>query len=151
MKLRRDGVVWVDDQKKDVRILKEIKFIEPHLKNLSNQNLEFKILYKITNLSKEPTGRCWFAPEFNFSFSTPETQVSHSQLKIWHKKDPHFFWQMSVEFSELTDLWTLPLETVSNSESGFEKTFQGIIFLPHWKFSLEPDQSFERSLNFRLE
>ena len=151
LKLRRDGVVWVDDQKKDVRILKEIKFIEPHLKNLSNQNLEFKILYKITNLSKEPTGRCWFAPEFNFSFSTPETKVSHSQLKIWQKKDPHFFWQMSVEFSELTDLWTLPLETVSNSESGFEKTFQGIIFLPHWKFSLEPDQSFERSLNFRLE
>lgn len=151
IELHRVGVIWVEDQKKEIKVEKEIRFAKAHLENPPNEKLHFKISYKITNLSKESTGNLWFAPEFNFSFTTPETKRIHSQLKLWQKKDTHFFWQMCVEFSSPTDLWTLPLETVSNSENGFEKTFQGIIFLPHWKFSLEPQQSFKKSLDFKLE
>ncbi|MBI3012653.1 MAG: DUF1926 domain-containing protein, partial [Elusimicrobia bacterium] len=90
---------------------------------------------------------------FNFSFSVPdlEKDKSFTGLKEWARTDPYLFFGLRIGFSENTDGWIFPLETVSNSESGYEKTFQGIVFLPHWKFSLGPGKSFERTLTLNLE
>jgi alpha-amylase len=35
-------------------------------------------------------------------------------------------------------VWRFPLETVSRSEDGLEKTFQGSTLLAHWKIRLQP-------------
>ena len=44
-----------------------------------------------------------------------------------------------------TDLWEFPLETVSLSEEGFERTYQGTVLLAHSKITLQPGQVWVRS------
>jgi len=41
------------------------------------------------------------------------------------------------------NLWRFPIETVSLSESGFEKIFQGSCLLLYWPLDLEPGRQFE--------
>lgn len=49
------------------------------------------------------------------------------------------------------DLWRFPIETVSLSESGFEKIFQGSCLLLYWPLDLEPEKRFEVELELGIE
>lgn len=40
-------------------------------------------------------------------------------------------------------IWRLPLETVSNSEAGYERILQGLTCVARWPIALEPAQSWE--------
>ena len=48
-------------------------------------------------------------------------------------------------------LWRFPVETVSLSESGFEKIFQGSCLLLHWPLELEPGGKFEVTVELGIE
>ncbi len=48
------------------------------------------------------------------------------------------------------NLWRFPLETVSLSESGFEKVFQGSCLLLYWPSELEPGRKFMVSIELRI-
>jgi hypothetical protein len=39
---------------------------------------------------------------------------------------------VNLAFSRPTNLWTFPVETVSQSEGGFELVHQSVVVLPHW-------------------
>jgi len=41
----------------------------------------------------------------------------------------------ALEFSMPTSLWTFPIETISQSEGGFEAVHQSTLVLPHWEFT----------------
>src|SRR4029077_8970821 len=41
----------------------------------------------------------------------------------------------ALEFSVPTNLWTFPIETISQSEGGFEAVHQSTMVLPHWEFT----------------
>jgi 4-alpha-glucanotransferase len=43
-----------------------------------------------------------------------------------------------------------PLETVSLSESGAERVFQGTIAMPYWKMELGPEESWQARIEFRI-
>ncbi len=47
-------------------------------------------------------------------------------------------------------LWRLPVETISNSEDGFERIYQASCIVPRWRVRLEPGQSWEVGLHFQL-
>ncbi|MFN0199252.1 MAG: alpha-amylase/4-alpha-glucanotransferase domain-containing protein [Planctomycetaceae bacterium] len=40
----------------------------------------------------------------------------------------------SVEFSQQANLWTLPIQSISQSEGGFELVHQSAAVIPHWEF-----------------
>jgi hypothetical protein len=46
--------------------------------------------------------------------------------------------------------WRFPLETASQSEAGFERTYQGSVMAPVWPLSLAPGDSFEASLAIEI-
>jgi alpha-amylase len=48
--------------------------------------------------------------------------------------------------SPAADLWKLPIETVSNSEGGFERVYQGTSLIARWPLSLDPEQTWEGSV-----
>jgi len=54
-----------------------------------------------------------------------------------------------MDFGAEAGVWIHPLETVSQSESGFEKVYQGITILPHWRVSLAAGETaaFEMTLD----
>ena len=47
-----------------------------------------------------------------------------------------------------TNLWTFPIETVSQSEGGFELVHQSVVVLPHWH--VQPDANGRWSVEMRL-
>jgi hypothetical protein len=44
----------------------------------------------------------------------------------------------ALHFSQAADVWRFPVETVSQSESGFERVYQSSAIFPHWRFELPP-------------
>lgn len=44
-------------------------------------------------------------------------------------------------FDRPTTLWRFPIETVSQSEAGFERVYQSSALFPNWKLSLAPGQT----------
>ncbi len=48
--------------------------------------------------------------------------------------------QVTLTFSEKMTMWSFPIYTVSQSESGFEKTFQGLTFIFSKKWSIIKDK-----------
>jgi alpha-amylase len=48
-------------------------------------------------------------------------------------------------------MWRFPLETASQSESGFERTYQGSVLAAVWPIDLAPGDSFETQLSLSVE
>ena len=60
-------------------------------------------------------------------------------------------WQVLIHLSPGGRVWCSPLETISNSEGGFERTYQGTTFLFHWPLDLAPEGLFHKRLNLTAE
>lgn len=56
-----------------------------------------------------------------------------------------------LDSSRRADLWRFPIETVSQSEGGFEKTYQNSCLLASWKLNLKPGAVHEHSVKFRIK
>jgi len=46
--------------------------------------------------------------------------------------------EVRLELEAPFDLWFFPIETVSSSEAGFERTYQSSVVFPHWRVVLPP-------------
>jgi alpha-amylase len=55
---------------------------------------------------------------------------------------------VGLHLSRPSGVWTFPIETVSQSEGGFELVHQSIAVLPHW--IVEPDSSGNWSITMHL-
>ena len=108
--------------------------------NLKANSSDVEIDYKITNLdSKE----CfpWFGVEFNYSLKDPHLNrigEVHDFRNI-NINDQWYGVKIDFEFSRPTSMWYFPVETISESESGLERTYQEISLLFHWNFKLAPN------------
>jgi hypothetical protein len=54
----------------------------------------------------------------------------------------------SLDFSHPAAIWTFPIETVSNSEGGFESVHQSVVVVPRW--SITADESGRWSVTIQL-
>jgi hypothetical protein len=130
---------------------------------------DFTVKYTITNLSAEELNTS-FGPEFNFSFlagdahdryydipghvldrrnlaSTGETNNVNrlSLVDEWLKL------RLSLVFSQPAVLWRAPVETVSQSEAGFERVYQSSMVMPIWRISLGPAASWQAEITVKVE
>jgi hypothetical protein len=57
-----------------------------------------------------------------------------------------------VRAEPATEIWRFPLETASQSEGGFERTYQGSVIVPVWRNrELTPDRPFEARVAVEIE
>ena len=78
--------------------------------------------------------------------STGEIEKTHSlQLVLeWMLMD------VRLAFSRPATVWYFPIETISLSEGGFERVYQGSCVLSHWPVRLAPGESWSVKLTFDL-
>jgi 4-alpha-glucanotransferase len=43
-----------------------------------------------------------------------------------------------LAFDRPTTVWRFPIQTVSQSEAGFERVYQSSVLLPNWKLNIAP-------------
>ncbi|MDI6759208.1 MAG: DUF1926 domain-containing protein [Candidatus Brocadiaceae bacterium] len=126
------------------------------------------IAYSLANISKKEIV-CNFGVEFNLSMSAGEAEgryyllddedrVGHlaisesfSQKKKVFLVDEHLGLRVSLGWDKEAELWLMPLMTVSQSESGFEKVYQGSTVLPLWQLSMRPGDRWELRIKGDVE
>ena len=120
--------------------------------------------YKLENLDKQPI-ELEFGVEFNFGlmagdahdryYTINKTKPSDARLRSTGSTEKvtsvslHDEWQRlraGVEVDKAFSLWRFPIETVSLSESGFERVYQSSVVFLHTKIILKS----EYSVQFRL-
>ncbi len=129
----------------DISVQKRI-----HLAAEQGSNLE--ITYELDNLpAKIPVH---FGIEFNFAgmaagqsdryyyngngeqIGQLETVQELSETSRIGLVDEWLGLDVSLEISQPADIWTLPIETISQSEGGFELVHQSCAVVPHWHITL---------------
>lgn len=58
--------------------------------------------------------------------------------------------QISLSFSWPARLWRFPIETVSSSEGGFERTYQSSVVIPAWKVDLAAGKSWSTTITLAI-
>jgi alpha-amylase len=160
LKLKRSGVVKEDDLCHPVTIRKSF--------TLSPDQAEIIAHYQITNDGQEELNG-WFGVEFNFTmlagdaedryyYSPDQTIVSprlrsEGELNDVHTfgmRDDWFRFQLEMSFEPSATVWRHPIESISQSEDGFERTYQGSCLLANWALCLGGGKSVEYSIRVNI-
>ena len=146
VKLSRNGNVWSGSRRFKVKVEKEIKLpADPKTPGVS-------VTYQVTNTDNEKA-LLHFGPELNFAFlgGAPEDSMN-SVAAQWERRDETLKIKVTVKIEDPqapnAGLWVFPVETVSLSEAGFERTYQGTTVMPWWKLDLAPGET--RKINFKV-
>ncbi|MCW3489307.1 alpha-amylase/4-alpha-glucanotransferase domain-containing protein [Dethiobacter alkaliphilus] len=149
--LSRNGTVLLNGTAQPVRVSKTVGY--------TPQSGEIRYEYTLENSGDSPL-ETMFAVEFNITFlagqapdryySSPGRQLANARLDS--RGELHQTRQfgltdewlgISTEFSfELpATVWRMPIETVSQSEDGMERVYQGSTLMPAWELRLQPGEA----------
>ena len=157
--LTRDGSVWIENEQRNLRLQKKII--------IDKNSTEVLIRYKLENLDEDDLD-LWFGVEFVCNFLAPNSddryfyfvgyEVEDSKLaSIGEVQDTTSFgvvdkWlgvDMNFYLDKFANVWRFPIETVSLSEAGFERVYQGSVILLHWNIKLSKEWGVEIRNIFR--
>lgn len=156
VKLWRAGHVWVGSEWVPINVEKEI-FPEDE---------GIRVTYTITNLWNKPVD-VWFGIENNVNLLAPESQGRYyiadgrnlGSLKNFGSITGKQFGVVDeyrkvcfiFESEREMEHWYFPIYTVSYSEGGFEKVYQGSSLTSHLRLHLSPKKPMEISFKIALE
>ncbi len=137
--------------------------------SLRRSAAEFLVRYEIANLSGEELNTA-FGCEFNFSllagnafdryYDIPGHTLDKRNLASFGETnnvnqvslvDEWLKLKLTLAFSQPASLWRAPVETVSQSEAGFERVYQSSMVMPVWRISLLPGKTWEAEIQVRVE
>jgi hypothetical protein len=117
------------------------------------------VLYEITNHSKNNLP-LWFGIEHGFAFHAgddpkrfyrfnghvPKNPLLNSlgaeeQIRQVSLSDTYLGVTIRLDCKQPASLWRFPIETVSMSESGFERVYQGSVVMLLWHLVLSPGKT----------
>ncbi|MBA2124348.1 hypothetical protein B9J78_05375 [bacterium Unc6] len=127
--LGKSGTPPLGEQVIGVSIDKSITLF-PHTK-------EIRARYLITN--KETARGLCFGTSLNLLLKDPALNDMGQMLSIdsIDIKDVWYNQQINISVHRRCSLWYYSIQTVSGSEAGFEKTYQGICMMFYWDFEVE--------------
>lgn len=121
--------------------------------------------YEVSNQGEEED-EFWFGVEFNLSLlaggapdryfllngekSRLDVRAADQAVKKLELVDDWSRFGVSLELAKEGLLWRFPVETVSQSEAGFEKTYQGSAILFSWRFKLAPGEKWQNRVLIRI-
>lgn len=125
------------------------------------------VRYELSGM--QPGSRYHFAVEFNFAampsgasdryyydsrgqqLGQLESQLNLSDAERIGLVDEWLGIDASLDFSQPAGVWTFPIQTVSNSEGGFELVHQSCVVLPHWNITADAHGRWEVSLQLTID
>ncbi len=156
-----EGLIRVEGMELPVSMSKKFK--------LSASRPELGVLYRIKNCSKSSID-CYFAVEMNMSLLAADAPdrllvIPTENMRVERFRDIitaigiSRFWlsdgylkrNFVLNSDRIFNLWHFPVETVSQSEDGFERTYQGSAFILVFDMSLKPEEEFSLSVNLSEE
>ena len=130
---------------------------------------EFVVRYELANEDREELNTT-FGSEFNFSllagnahdryYDIPGHALDKRNLASIGETnnvgqvslvDEWLKLKVTLEFSQPAILWRAPVETVSQSEAGFERVYQSSMVMPLWRISLGAGKAWKTEIRVRIE
>ena len=164
-----DAVVRRDPNRIQVKMSREGSVHDTAVKitkgvTISKNSSELEIAYLLENLPQDR--QFHFGIEFNFAGMPPGAEDryffqgdhNHGHLGAWLGiENAHEFgladeWlglKVNLTTNQPTHFWTFPIETVSQSEGGFELVHQSVVLHPHWY--IRGDQNGRWSVAMKLD
>ncbi len=125
--------------------------VEYSLQNNGEDSLDFiwMVEHNFTLLAGDALDRTYVLPEGRLEDSRMASKGVLSDIHTLGMRDEFFGFELQLKYSPSVELWRFPVETVSQSEEGFESVYQGSCIAGSWRVRLEPGQS--RQLQAGLE
>jgi len=158
--LHRDGRVWINNVWSPILLAKSITFsadssafdIAYRIENRSESRLEslFGVETAWALLAGNSQDRYYHVdgvkPE-NYSMVSMGVIPESETLSI---RDEAFGYDIRLKADRKLDWWRFPIETVSLSESGFERNYQQSTVVPVVKLDLTPGSAFDLKLSIEI-
>ncbi|UCD38689.1 MAG: DUF1926 domain-containing protein, partial [Fidelibacterota bacterium] len=138
------------------------------IKKISIQESILRFKVQVGHLGNQPVGGL-YAIEFNFSLLGGHTDDRYYVVNGADDSKAHLDmmdqleevsslaliteWEglaIQLQFPTPTTVWRYPVQTVSSSESGFEKIYQSSAVLPVYNLKLSPGEKFSTTLDLEL-
>lgn len=155
--LSRDGHVWAAGVHTPVHVEKRF--------SITSGQRELIADYAVTNQG-EALVTLRFGVEVCYGFDGGNTEQCYLALAGQEKignlgeqgvvADMHSYavgtylrgFEIALELNKVCELWRFPLEPVTQSESGFERIHQGVVFLHLWTLKLKAGQTWKNRMRF---
>lgn len=157
LRLWRDGHVWVGQEHLPVQVSKRFRIPE-------DQN-RIEVTYKVTNQAEQAVNLRFGvettlafdggADKRHVVFGIGGRQLSMAEVAEHEDVTAYTVTSMlrglhsEVALSQAATLWRFPLETVTVSEAGFERGYQGTAFLHLWSLQLKAGESWTMDMVMR--
>jgi 4-alpha-glucanotransferase len=148
----RDGNVWIGGAHTALRVRKTYS-VKP-------DRAAVAVDYSVETDAGLP-GPLWFGVENAFAFTSPNDpectvdidgnpadplfvngRGASAQIREIALSDRRMGFTVRLVSDRSADLWRFPIETVSMSEAGFERVYQGTVALLHWRIHPKPGEPF---------
>jgi alpha-amylase len=147
VELVRNGTIWRGEIRHGIQVRKTLTF--------RPQDAEIDVEYRITNRETQPVD-VWFGVELAFGLQAGDAPDRYYYLEggvlgeknlrsvgevrdtpMLGLRDEWLGVDVRIETDKPATFWRFPIETISLSEEGFEKIYQGSVVIPHWRFRLD--------------
>jgi alpha-amylase len=119
-------------------------------KRISLKDFGVVINYEIKNLS-QATLNLLFGVEFNLSPNTKAKRYTETEVSSVELVDETHDLKVSFEFEDRPSILSFPIETVSLSEEGFERIYQGLSLLSSWELALNGEETFKTEFFMKIK
>lgn len=158
--LRREGGLWRDGKKSSLIIQKRIELdasdaaftVSYTVENPADSGaLPLEFLFAVeTNLSlgsPDDPKRYFLFPHETLNKVKPAGNIQLAEIDGYKYYDLENRFELSCR-ADSDGLWMMPIYTVSQSENGFERVYQGTTLVHLWRLHLESGEQFTRKLTF---
>jgi alpha-amylase/alpha-mannosidase (GH57 family) len=141
--LSRIGNVWVGSDNCRLKITKKYSIED----NKNSINCE----YYIENLSEKEIS-LWFLTELNMLvFGKQQNTLLEFETESYKIIDEDKKFTIEINSEQKKLFWVFPIETISMSEAGFERTYQGLCIAISSKFVLQKEQMYTTKIVLEIK
>ncbi len=106
----------------------------------------FGVEFNLTLLAGDAPDRYYISGGKALADPLLNSRGALADVKLFGLRDEWSGFEINLGFSRAAGLWRYPIESVSQSEDGFERTYQGSCLLAHWPLTLRANQPAEFTL-----
>jgi hypothetical protein len=121
--------------------------------NEGKESIRFKfgVEFNLTLLAKDADDRYYTINGGRLSDGLMKSEGELNDVEKFALNDDWFKFKIKFLNSRAASVWRFPIETVSQSEGGFEKTYQGSCILIHWDITLSGNKSIELGIELEIQ
>ena len=156
--MKRAGNVYVADKHIPLVVTKALKLgkgieVDYDLFNPTEDSLSlwWGIELNLTLLAGNDPDRFYEIPNKKTKRQPMDIMDSVSEINGLNLVDRATGFKTVLSWAQPALLWRFPIETVSSSESGIEKTYQGSCIMPSWKIDIPAQDKYKLQLSINIE